>query len=100
MFSSRLLSFNKFYPMRMGILRSFSSSIESQEVKVPTPMTMFKIEYLKLKDNKSLAYEKIASSRTSSKTVLYIPGFKSGKDGNKASFLRQFCLENDLTFIR
>ena len=98
MLSSRLLSFNKFYPMRMRILRSFSSSIESQEGKAPTPL--IKIEYLKLKDNKSLAYEKIASSRTSSKTVLYIPGFKSGKDGNKASFLRQFCLENDLTFLR
>ena len=98
MLSSRLLSFNKFYPMRKRILRSFSASIESQEGKAPTPT--IKIEYLKLKDNKSLAYEKIASSRNSNRTVLYIPGFKSGKDGNKASFLRQFCLENDFTFLR
>ena len=97
MLSSRLLSFNKFYPMR--ILRSFSTeSRGAGEGKGPTPR--INIEYLKLKDNKSLAYEKIASSRNSSKTVLYIPGFQSGKDGNKASFLRQFCLENDFTFLR
>ena len=89
MLSSRLLSFNKFYPMR--ILRSFSTESSTPRIK---------IEYLKLKENKKLAYEKIASSRISSKTVLYIPGFKSGKDGNKASFLRQFCLENDFSFIR
>ena len=100
MLSSRLLSFNKFYPKRMRIFRSFSASasIESQVAKAATPEV--KIEYLKLKDNKSLAYEKIASSRHASKTVLYIPGFKSGKEGTKALFLRQFCLENDITFIR
>ena len=98
MLSSRLLSFNKFYPMRKRILRSFSASIESQEGKART--ATIKIEYLKLKDNKSLAYEKIASSRHASKTVLYIPGFKSGKEGTKALFLREFCLENDITFIR
>ena len=100
MLSSRLLSFNKFYPKRMRIFRSFSASasIESQVAKAGTPEV--KIEYLKLKDNKSLAYEKIASSRHASKTVLYIPGFKSGKDGNKALFLRQFCLENDFTYLR
>ena len=101
MLFSRLLSLNKIHPMRMRFLRFFSASVESQEGKAPTihkPMT--KIEYLKLKDKKSLAYEKIVSSRNTSKTVLYIPGFKSGKDGNKALFLRQFCIENDFTYIR
>ena len=105
MLFSRLLPFNKFStPMRMrNLRRSFSASVESQESKAPVPTKtkpLLKIEYLKMKNDKSLAYEKIVSSRNTSKTVLYIPGFKSGKDGNKALFLRQFCLENEFTYLR
>ena len=88
--------------MRMrNLRRSFSASVESQESKAPVQTKpLLKIEYLKMKNDKTLAYEKIVSSRNTSKTVLYIPGFKSGKDGNKALFLRQFCLENDFTYLR
>ena len=49
-----------------------------------------------------LAYEKINSSASSgeSATVLYVPGFMSGKDGDKARHMRQFCVDNNLPYIR
>jgi len=59
-----------------------------------------RVEYLPLKDGKTLAYEKLSSSKSTSKTIIYVPGFQSGKDGTKASHLRQFCLDNDFSFIR
>merc|ERR1712227_570683 len=57
------------------------------------------IETLNLKDGKTLVYEKLNSSRPNSKTVIYVPGLQSGKDGIKVNHLRQYCLENDLSFI-
>lgn len=86
--SSRLLTFKTLSNVRA--IRNISVSMASSP----------NIEYLKLKDGKTLAYEKLESSKSTSKTVIYIPGFQSGKDGTKVSYLRQFCLDNNFSFIR
>ena len=62
------------------------------------------IQYLRVKEDKTLAYQKLQSSQPRTSAVLYIYGFqassKSGLEGTKVSFLKQFCLENDYSFIR
>jgi len=88
MFSTRLLT------VRQRWLQTITMSSSSDSV----------VQYLKLKDGKTLAYEKLQSRKSNSRTVIYIYGFlassKSGKEASKVSFLRQLCLENDYTFIR
>ena len=86
MLSVRLLSLNT------RAIRTFSVSMAS----VSSP----NVEYLQLKDGKTLAYEKLMPSKTTSKTIIYIPGFQSGIDGTKVSRLREFCLQNDYSLIR
>ena len=93
MLSNRFLSLSLIYNIR--IFRPVSEAMSSKATAaVP------KIEYLQLKDGKTLAYEKLLSSKSNSKTVIYVPGFQSGKDGTKVSYLRQFCIEHDFSFIR
>ena len=58
------------------------------------------INYLRLDNNKKLAYEKIGDSAGQKPTIIYVPGFMSGKDGDKAKHLRAFCSEKDLPFVR
>ena len=58
------------------------------------------ISYLGLDNNKKLAYEKIGDSAGQKPTIIYVPGFMSGKDGDKAKHLRAFCHEKDLPFVR
>ena len=92
MLSNRFLSLSLIYNIR--IFRPVSEAMSSKATAA------VKIEYLQLKDGKTLAYEKLLSSKSNSKTVIYVPGFQSGKDGAKVSYLRQFCLEHDFSFIR
>ena len=93
MLSNRFLSLSLIYNIR--VFRPVSEAMSSKATAaVP------KIEYLQLKDGKTLAYEKLLSSKSNSKTVIYVPGFQSGKDGTKVSYLRQFCIEHDFSFIR
>ena len=74
----------------LSLARSMSSL-------VPPP----NIQHLTLGGGTKLAYEKINSSASSeSATVLYVPGFMSGKDGDKARHMRQFCVDNNLPYIR
>lgn len=58
------------------------------------------INYLSLGNDKKIAYEKIGESGGQKPTVIYIPGFMSGKDGDKARHLRKFCCERELPFVR
>ena len=58
------------------------------------------INFLNLDNDKKLAYEKIGDSGGQKPTVLYIPGFMSGKDGDKAKHLREFCSATDLPYVR
>ena len=58
------------------------------------------INYLSLGSDKKVAYEKIGESGDQKPTVIYIPGFMSGKDGDKARHLRNFCCEKELPFVR
>ena len=93
MLSNRFLSLSLIYNIR--VFRPVSEAMSSKATAaVP------KIEYLQLKDGKTLAYEKLLSSKSNSKTVIYVPGFQSGKDGTKVSYLREFCIEHDFSFIR
>ena len=82
---------------RVRVLRTISASLSSR-ASVPG------VEYLKLKDGKSLAHEKLESSRRKSRAVIYIYGFlassQTGNEGSKVSTLRQLCDHNDFTFIR
>ena len=75
----------------LSLARSMSSL-------VPPP----NIQHLTLGGGTKLAYEKINSSASSgeSATVVYVPGFMSGKDGDKARHMRQFCVDNNLPYIR
>ena len=86
MLSLRLLSLNT------RAIRMFSVSMASAS----SP----NVEYLQLKDGKTLAYEKLMPSKSTSKTIIYVPGFQSGKDGTKVSRLREFCVQNDYPLIR
>ena len=58
------------------------------------------INFLSLDNNKKLAYEKIGDSAGLTPTIIYIPGFMSGKDGDKAKHLKTFCSEKELPFVR
>ena len=58
------------------------------------------INYLRLDNNKKLAYEKIGDSAGQKPTIIYVPGFMSGKDGDKAKHLRAFFHEKNLPFVR
>ena len=58
------------------------------------------INYLSLGSDKKVAYEKIGESGGQKPTVIYIPGFMSGKDGDKARHLRNFCSEKEVPFVR
>ena len=82
---------------RVRVLKTISASLASR-ASVPS------VEYLKLKDGKSLAYEKLESSRRTSRALIYIYGFlassQTGNEGSKVSTLRQLCDQNDFTFIR
>ena len=75
----------------LSLARSMSSL-------VPPP----NIQHLTLGGGTKLAYEKINSSASSGESamVLYVPGFMSGKDGDKARHMRQFCVDNNLPYIR
>ena len=77
------------------------SLVRSMSSLVPPP----NIQHLTLGGGTKLAYEKISSSASSgesggSATVVYVPGFMSGKDGDKARHMRQFCVDNNLPYIR
>ena len=85
MFSSRLLH----------QMRSIKTKTNSMASKAADP----KMECLRLKDGRTLAYEKL-SSNSKSKTVIFIPGFQSGNNGPKVSSVRKLCLDNDFAFIR
>ena len=91
MFFRRLLTSN------VSVLRTVSVSLASR-ASVPG------VEYLKLKEGRSLAYEKLVSSRADSRAVIYIYGFlassQTGNEGSKVSSLRQLCVLHDWTFIR
>jgi len=50
--------------------------------------------------SKPLAYEKLESSTKESPCIIYIPGWMSGKDGDKAEFLRQHCLTKNYSYVR
>jgi len=49
------------------------------------------------KNGHKLAYEKVTGSAPN---ILYIPGFMSGKDGEKAEHLRSHCTKLGRTFVR
>ncbi|XP_023342951.1 mycophenolic acid acyl-glucuronide esterase, mitochondrial [Eurytemora carolleeae] len=57
------------------------------------------IQYLKAASGERLAYEKIDGS-PNLPTLLYIPGYGSGKDGDKVVFLKSVAAEIGCGFIR
>ena len=58
------------------------------------------INYLRLDNDKKLAYEKTGDFGGQKPTIIYVPGFMSGKDGDKARHMRQFCSEQSLPYVR
>ena len=91
--------FSRLLTLRLRSLRSISLSAASKS-------STSKMEFLKLKDGKNLAYEKLPAKQrqSDSKSIIHIYGFQAssqtGKEGTKVSALRQFCLDHDYTFIR
>lgn len=47
-----------------------------------------------------IAYEKIEPRSNNTPCVIFIPGWMSGKDGDKAHFLRQHCLHKNYSYVR
>ena len=88
--------------------RVFDNNILSRvkSLFTPTQRTMssqdasVNIKFLSLGNDKKIAYEKIGDSGGQRPTIIYIPGFMSGKDGDKARHLRAFCSEKELPFVR
>ena len=62
------------------------------------------IKQLQLPNGLSIIYEKLEPKaktvNPSSPTVIYVPGFMSGKDGDKARHMRQYCYDNNIQYIR
>ena len=54
---------------------------------------------LDLPNGKKLAYEKLEGSSKQT-TVIYIPGFMSGKDGNKPTHFREYCKSKNYSYVR
>ena len=61
--------------------------------------TNAQIKFLDLPNGKKLAYEKVDGS-SNLPTVMFVPGFMSGKDGDKPKHLREYCMKKNYTFIR
>lgn len=61
--------------------------------------TYAQIKFLDLPNGKKLAYEKVDGS-SNLPTVMFVPGFMSGKDGDKPKHLREYCMKKNYTFIR
>jgi len=62
-------------------------------------LTMSTIQYLQTDSGEKLAYEKIPGS-SDYPTLLYVPGYGSGKDGDKAKFLKEIAEEVGCAFVR
>ena len=56
-------------------------------------------EFLKCGSGARLAHLATTGS-ASLPTVIYVPGFMSGKDGDKAKHLDQFCKQKGYSFVR
>jgi len=56
-------------------------------------------KFLDLPNGKKLAYEKLEGS-SKQPTVIYIPGFMSGKDGNKPAHFREYCKSKNYSYVR
>ena len=57
-------------------------------------------QFLSLANGNKLAYHRTQSSREDCPTIIYVPGFMSGKDGNKAKYLDTFCQDKNFPFVR
>lgn len=86
----KLLLNNPLRLFKNSQLRQFSSSPLNLDQIQPTPPPFL------TSATKPIAYHKHTSK---SPCVIYVPGFLSGKDGDKASFLKQHCLEKKYTYV-
>ena len=57
------------------------------------------LQFLGLSDGRRLAYQKI-EGLPSHPTIIYVPGFTNGKDGEKPKRLVEFCKSMQYSFIR
>jgi len=57
------------------------------------------IRFLDMPNGKKIAYEKVEGS-ADMPTVMFVPGFMSGKDGDKPRHLRDYCIKKNYTFVR
>jgi len=57
------------------------------------------IKFLDLPNGNKIAYEKLEGS-VELPTVMFVPGFMSGKDGDKPKHLREYCINKNYTYIR
>jgi len=57
------------------------------------------IKFLDLPNGKKIAYEKVEGS-PNLPTVMFVPGFMSGKDGDKPKHLREYCIKQNYSFVR
>jgi len=57
------------------------------------------IRFLDMPNGKKIAYEKVEGS-AEMPTVMFVPGFMSGKDGDKPKHLRDYCIKKNYTFVR
>jgi len=57
-------------------------------------------DMLTTSSGKQIAYDKVVSKEGRKPCVIYIPGFLSNKDGEKATFLKKYCMERDYSYIR
>jgi len=57
------------------------------------------IKFLDMPNGRKIAYEKVDGC-ADMPTVMFIPGFMSGKDGDKPRHLREYCIKKNYTFVR
>jgi len=57
------------------------------------------IKFLDMPNGRKIAYEKVEGC-AGMPTVMFIPGFMSGKDGDKPRHLREYCIKKNYTFVR
>jgi len=83
---------------------SLKSIIRHHKFFMSTLVPPVQIKQLQLPNGLSIIYEKLEPKaktvNQSSPTVIYVPGFMSGKDGDKARHMRQYCYDNNIQYIR
>jgi len=85
---SCVVAATKFKGIRVGLSRQIYRKMSSN------------IQHLDTDSGVKIAYEKISRDAAGAPTLVYVPGYGSGKDGDKAKYLKSVSEELNCSFLR